>query len=52
MFFQIKFLYKKVATMFIFKSIIKGVNKKKYDGKRESRIYNIPIKYTRKSFGQ
>jgi len=48
----LKLLYKKMAIMFIFKSVIKGQNKKIYDGKRECRLYDIPVKYTRKSFGQ
>lgn len=34
----IKFLYKKVATMFIFKNVVKGEKNKFYDGKEECRL--------------
>jgi hypothetical protein len=36
--------------MYIFYSVFNGVNMKFYDGKRECRIYNILVKYTRKTF--
>jgi len=48
----VKFLYKKVAIAFIVKSIVKDETQKFYDGKRECRVYSIPVKYTRKAFGR
>lgn len=38
--------------MFIFKNFINGFNNKLYEGKRECRLYNFPVKYTHKPFGQ
>lgn len=39
--------------MFIFKSFIKDINNKFYEGfKRECRLYNISIKYINQHFGQ
>lgn len=39
-----------MSIMFIFKSFIKDINGKLCLGKRENRMFNIPVKY--KSFGQ
>jgi len=51
----VKSLYKKIATvlLFIFKRlIIKGKNNTLFENKRENMVYNIPVKYAEKSFGQ
>jgi hypothetical protein len=38
--------------MFIFKQLIKGKNNTFSENKRENMVYNIPVKYPKKSFGQ
>ena len=38
--------------MFIFKRLIKKKRNPFYENKRENRVYNIPVKYSEKSFGQ
>jgi len=38
--------------MFIFKRLIKKNSISFYINKRENRFYNIPVKYSKKSFGQ
>lgn len=47
-----RFLYKKIAIMFIYKSFIKHKYYKLLESKRENIMYNIPVKYSYKSFGQ
>lgn len=34
------------------KHVIKGLNEQFYDSKKKCRLYNIPVKYTRKAFEQ
>lgn len=48
----VKFLYRKFAILFIIKKIINLKNKPPFSQVRENRAYNLPIKYTNKSFGQ
>lgn len=43
---------KKVALLFVVNLFIKGNCSKSFVNKRESITYDIPIKYTKKSFGQ
>jgi len=38
--------------MFIFKRLIKGKNNTFFENKGENMVYNIPVKYAKKSFGQ
>jgi len=48
----IKSLYKKLIFMFIFKRLIKGKNNIVFENKRQNMVYNIPVNYEKKSFGQ
>jgi len=48
----VKFLYKKIVIMFIFKQLIKGKNNIFSENKKENMVYNIPVKYPKKSFSQ
>ncbi|KAF0751483.1 Uncharacterized protein FWK35_00026931, partial [Aphis craccivora] len=48
----IRSLYKKIVIMFIFKRLIKKNSISFYINKRENIFYNIPVKYSKKSFGQ
>jgi hypothetical protein len=47
----IKFLYKRIIIMFTFTHFIKGNKRNSFFNKRERLVYNIPVKYTNKSFG-
>lgn len=38
--------------MFIFKRLIKGKNNIVFENKRQNMVYNIPVNYEKKSFGQ
>jgi len=38
--------------MFIFKRLIKSKDNIVYENKRQNMVYNIPVNYVRKSFGQ
>jgi len=38
--------------MFVFKRIIKKNSNPFYENKRENRVYNLPVKYSKKSFSQ
>jgi len=48
----IRLLYKKIVNAFIFKRLIKKNSNTFYENKRENKVYNIPVKYSIKSFGQ
>jgi len=41
-----------MAIMYMFKSLIKGNNKKIFNNKRQNIVYNVPVKYANKSFSQ
>jgi len=48
----IRSLYKKIVIIFIYKRLIKKNSIPFYKNKRENRVYDIPVKYSKKSFGQ
>lgn len=48
----IKFLYKKIDILFTIKRFTHDNDYKLLESKREKTRYNIPVKYSKKSFGQ
>jgi hypothetical protein len=48
----IKYLYKKLAFMFVFKRNIKDISNSFFKNKRTNRVYDIRVKYAFKSCGQ
>lgn len=49
----VRFLYKKITVLFIVRKFIKFKNNILFSTyKREYRAYDVPVKYTNKSFGQ
>jgi hypothetical protein len=45
-------VYKKIAIMFNVKHLIKKYSNPFHENKRENRVYNIPVKCSKKSFDQ
>jgi len=49
----LRFLYKKIAILYVIKKFITSkIHKLNLIDVREHRVYDLPIKYTKKSFGQ
>jgi len=48
----INYLYKKFAILFTIKKCINPLNNTYFSQIREHRVYNLPVKYTKKTFGK
>jgi len=48
----INYSYKKFAILFTIKKCINPLNNTDFSQRREHRAYNLPVKYTKKTFGQ